>query len=63
MSDKPHREPQQAPSAAELTLPVGPLNHYHSEESSWRQGVDHTVKQMSPAATDAWNLINLVSDP
>ena len=40
-----------APRAAEGTLLLGPLNCFHSEETSKRQRRDHTVKQTSPAAS------------
>lgn len=45
----PPGEPRQAPSSvAELTLPLGPVNHSHSGEISRRRGSNHTVKH--PAA-------------
>lgn len=47
---QPPGERQQAPSAAELTSPLGLVNHFHSGEISRRQGSEHTDKQIPPAA-------------
>lgn len=47
---QPPVEPQQAPLAAELTSPLGLVNHSDSGEISKRQGRDHTGKEISPVA-------------